>query len=86
MRRSAAAQRTHVPEEPDAGMPHVRICGEPGRVTARVYPTPMHVHQLDEFASRDCGKVRVDVAENPSWARSLATTSAPSPNPGTGQT
>ena len=41
-RRSNAAQRNHVPEEPDAGIPHVRICGGPGRVTARVYPTPMH--------------------------------------------
>jgi hypothetical protein len=39
-RRPTAAQRTHVPEEPDAGIPHVRICGGPGRVTARVYPTP----------------------------------------------
>jgi len=33
-------QRTHAPEEPDAGILHVRICGGPGRVTARVYPTP----------------------------------------------
>ena len=40
-RRSNAAQRNHVPEEPDAGIPHVRICGGPGRVTARAYPTPM---------------------------------------------
>jgi len=40
VRRSAAAQRNHAPEEPDAGIPHVRICGGPGRVTARVYPTP----------------------------------------------
>ena len=39
-RRSTAVQRTHVPEEPDAGIPHVRICGGPGRATARVYPTP----------------------------------------------
>jgi hypothetical protein len=38
--RSTAPQRTHVPEEPDAGIPHVRICGGPGRATARVYPTP----------------------------------------------
>ena len=36
-----AAQRTHEPEEPDAGIPHVRICGGPGRTTARVYPTPL---------------------------------------------
>ena len=42
-RRSTAAQRTHVPEEPDAGIPHVRICGGPGRATARVYPTPEQV-------------------------------------------
>jgi len=27
-------------EEPDAVVPHVRICGGPGRATARVYPTP----------------------------------------------
>ena len=48
-RRSAAAQRTHAPEEPDAGIPHVRICGGPGRVTARVYPTPMQHAQLYDF-------------------------------------
>ena len=40
VRRFAVAQRTRVPEEPDAGIPHVRICGGPGRATARVYPTP----------------------------------------------
>jgi len=26
--------------EPDAGILHIRICGGPGQVTARVYPTP----------------------------------------------
>jgi hypothetical protein len=41
VRRFAVAKRTRVPEEPDAGILHVRICGGPGRVTARVYPTPM---------------------------------------------
>jgi len=40
-RRSTVTQRTHAPEEPDAGNLHVRICGESGRVTARVYPTPI---------------------------------------------
>jgi hypothetical protein len=40
VRRFAVAQRTRVPEEPDAGIPHVRICEGPGRVTARVYSTP----------------------------------------------
>ena len=40
VRRFAVAQRTRAPEEPDAGIPHVRICGGPGRVTAQVYPTP----------------------------------------------
>ena len=39
-RRFTAAQRTHEPEEPDAGILHVRIWG-PGRATARVYPTPL---------------------------------------------
>ena len=40
-RRPTAAQRIHEPEEPDAGILHVRICGGPGQVTARVYPTPI---------------------------------------------
>ena len=35
-RRSRVAKLCH--EEPDAGNPHVRICGGPGRVTGRVYP------------------------------------------------
>jgi hypothetical protein len=56
--RSTAPQRNHVPEEPDAGIPHVRICGGPGRATARVYPTPfwhpshpsVHIHTFG-----DCG-------------------------------
>ncbi len=41
VRRFAVAQRTRVPEEPDAGILHVRICGGPGPATARVYPTPI---------------------------------------------
>ncbi len=41
VRRFAVVQRTRVPEEPDAGIPHVRICEGPGRVTARVYSTPI---------------------------------------------
>ena len=40
VRRPTVEQRNHAPEEPDAGIPHVRICGGLGRVTARVYPTP----------------------------------------------
>jgi len=28
-----------LPEEPDAVVPHVRICGGPGRATARAYLT-----------------------------------------------
>ena len=39
-RRPTVEQRNHAPEEPDAGIPHVRICGGLGRVIARVYPTP----------------------------------------------
>jgi hypothetical protein len=27
-------------EEPDAGIPHVQICGGPARETGRGYPTP----------------------------------------------
>jgi hypothetical protein len=45
-RRFTAAQRTHEPEEPDAGILHVRICGGPGRATARVYPTPIFFADL----------------------------------------
>jgi hypothetical protein len=30
------------PEEPDAGIPHVRIRGGPGMVTSPVYPTHAH--------------------------------------------
>ena len=33
-------QRIRDPEEPDAVVPHVRICGGPGRATARAYLTP----------------------------------------------
>ena len=43
-RRPTAAQRIHEPEEPDAGILHVRICGGPGQVTARAYPTPILVN------------------------------------------
>ena len=32
-------QRARDPEEPDAGNPHVRICGGPRRATSSVYPT-----------------------------------------------
>src|SRR5690606_12044418 len=44
-RSTAPADRPQVrhvanpcPEEPDAGILHVRICGSPGRVTARGHP------------------------------------------------
>ena len=37
--RSTVAQRIHDPEEPDAVIPHVRICGGPGRATSPAYPT-----------------------------------------------
>ena len=39
-RRSRVAKLCH--EEPDAGNPHVRICGGPGRVTGGVYPILPH--------------------------------------------
>ena len=37
---SADSDRLQIraPEEPDAGMPHVRVCGGPGCVTTLVYP------------------------------------------------
>ncbi len=42
---TTVAWRTPQLEEPDAGMPHVRICGRPGRVTAWVYPTQWALYE-----------------------------------------
>ncbi len=52
--RSTAPQRTHAPEESDAGIPHVRICGGPGRVTARVYPTPIVMVPGTHLRRQEC--------------------------------
>ena len=67
-RRPTAAQRIHEPEEPDAGILHVRICEGPGRETARVYSTPIQDRlssQIRLTISRAFGQVSV---VNPSYS------------------
>ena len=52
---STVAQRTRGPEEPDAVIPHVRICGGPGRAISLVYPTDSMADDLT------CGLVRLGI-------------------------
>src|SRR5690606_33969287 len=74
-RSTAPADRPQVrhvanpcPEEPDAGILHVRICGSPGRVTARGHPAT--VAQGASFATEDAA-VASQRARRPAFAELL---------------